>query len=116
MSKLKVKFEDFPEEYATMGGRALTSTIVSNEVPPTCHPLGPNNKLVFAPGIVTGTTAPTSGRMSVGGKSPLTGGIKEANAGTNFGQKMGRMRIAAIIVEGKYEGNDYYLLKITMVW
>jgi aldehyde:ferredoxin oxidoreductase len=113
MSKLKAKFEDFPEEYATMGGRALTSTIVSKEVPPTCHPLGPNNKVVFAPGIVTGATAPTSGRISVGGKSPLTGGIKEANAGTSFAQKMGRMRIAAIIVEGKYEGNDYFLLKIT---
>ncbi|MHA1318297.1 MAG: aldehyde ferredoxin oxidoreductase C-terminal domain-containing protein, partial [Promethearchaeota archaeon] len=49
----------------------------------------------------------------VGGKSPLTGGIKEANAGTTFAQKLGRMRIAAIVVEGKHEGDDYYLLKIT---
>jgi aldehyde:ferredoxin oxidoreductase len=113
MSKLEVNIEDFPTEYATLGGRALTSTIVSKEVPPICHPLGRNNKLIFAPGIVTGATAPTSGRISVGGKSPLTGGIKEANAGTNFAQKMGRMRIAAIIVEGKHEGNDYFLLKIT---
>lgn len=112
MSKLTATFEDLPKEYATLGGRALTSTIVSKEVPPTCHPLGSSNKLVFAPGIVTGATAPTSGRISVGGKSPLTGGIKEANAGTNFAQMMGRMRIAAIVVEGKSKGNDYYLLKI----
>ncbi|MFX1478786.1 MAG: aldehyde ferredoxin oxidoreductase C-terminal domain-containing protein, partial [Promethearchaeota archaeon] len=81
--------------------------------PPTCHPLGVHNKLVIAPGIVTGTRAPTSGRLSVGGKSPLTGGIKEANAGTPFAQMLGRMRIGAIIVEGKHKRDDYYLLKIT---
>ncbi|MFX0139051.1 MAG: aldehyde ferredoxin oxidoreductase N-terminal domain-containing protein, partial [Candidatus Hodarchaeota archaeon] len=113
MNKLETKFEDLPEEYFTLGGRAMTSTIVAKEVPPTCDPLGPHNKLVFAPGIVTGTAAPTSGRISVGGKSPLTGGIKEANAGTNFAQMLGRMRIGAIIVEGKHEGKDYYLLKVT---
>ncbi|TFG19643.1 MAG: aldehyde ferredoxin oxidoreductase [Promethearchaeota archaeon] len=113
MSKLEVKFEDFPSEYAALGGRGLTSTIVSKEVPPDCHPLGPNNKLVFAPGIVTGSAAPTSGRISVGGKSPLTGGIKEANAGTSFSQLLGRLRIAAIIIEGLKKDKDYYLLKVT---
>ena len=113
MNKLEAKFEDFPQDYMALGGRSLTSTIVANEVPPLCHPLGPNNKLVFAPGIVTGTLAPSSGRISVGAKSPLTGGIKEANAGTTFGQMLARLQIAAIILEGKHEGNDYYLLKIT---
>jgi aldehyde:ferredoxin oxidoreductase len=113
MSKLEAKFEDFPADYAALGGRALTSTIVSKEVPPDCHPLGASNKLIFAPGIVTGSAAPTSGRVSVGGKSPLTGGIKEANAGTSFAQMLGRLRIAAVIVEGKPEGDDYHLLKIT---
>lgn len=54
--------------------------IVANEVRPTCHPLGPNNKLVFAPGLLTGTMAPNTGRLSVGAKSPLTGTIKESNA------------------------------------
>jgi len=114
MTKLEAKFEDLPEDFVALGGRALTSTIVAKEVDPLCHPLGPNNKLVFAPGLVTGTKAPTSGRISVGAKSPLTGGIKEANAGTNFSQKLGRMRIAAIVIEGKHKGDDYYLLKITM--
>jgi len=113
MTNLDAKFEDLPGEYVTLGGRGMTSNIVAKEVPPTCNPLGPHNKLVFAPGIVTGTAAPTSGRISVGGKSPLTGGIKEANAGTNFAQMLGRMRIGAIIVEGKHEGDDYYMLKIT---
>ena len=113
MTNLEAKFEDLPAEYAALGGRGMTSTIVSVEVPPTCHPLGIHNKLVFAPGIVTGTKAPTSGRLSVGGKSPLTGGIKEANAGTNFAQMLGRMRIGAMIIEGKHEGDDYFLLKVT---
>ena len=113
MSNLEAKFEDLPAEYAALGGRGMTSTIVAKEVPPTCNPLGTHNKLVFAPGIVTGTRAPTSGRLSVGGKSPLTGGIKEANVGTPFAQMLARMRIGAIIVEGKHAGDDYYLLKIT---
>ena len=114
MTNLESQFEDLPADYAALGGRGMTSTIVAKEVPPTCNPLGIHNKLVFAPGIVTGTKAPTSGRLSVGGKSPLTGGIKEANAGTPFAQMLARMRIGAIIIEGKHAGDDYYLLKITM--
>ena len=64
-------YEDVPEKYKLLGGRGLTSTMIYDEVDPTCHPLGPNNKLVFAPGMVTGTAAATSGRVSVGGKSPI---------------------------------------------
>ncbi len=109
MNELKVSFENVPSKWKDLGGRALTSTIVSEEVPPTCHPLGPNNKLVFAPGIVTGTSAPTSGRISVGGKSPLTGGIKEANAGTSFAQKLAKAGIKAIIVEGQRKDKGYLL-------
>jgi aldehyde:ferredoxin oxidoreductase len=113
MTKLEAKFEEFPADFAAFGGRALTSNIVAKEVDPLCHPLGEYNKLVFAPGLVTGSRAPTSGRISVGAKSPLTGGIKEANAGTNFAQKLGRMRIAAIIVEGQQK-DHYHALKVTM--
>ena len=61
MTKLEANYEDFPTGFVALGGRALTSTIVSKEVDPLCHPLGVNNKLVFAPGLVTGTKAPTSG-------------------------------------------------------
>ena len=60
--------EDSPGEYAGMGGRALTSAIVAKEVPPQCHALGENNKLVIAPGLLSGTTAAMSGRISVGCK------------------------------------------------
>ncbi len=113
MTDLKITEQKVPEKYREMGGRWLTSSIVSDEVDPQCHPLGPNNKIVFAPGIVTGTSAPSSGRISVGGKSPLTGGIKEANAGTQFSQKMARLGIHALVVEGQpKEKGKFWLLKL----
>ena len=73
---------------AAVGRAGAHVAIVADEVEPTCHPLGPNNKVVIAPGWVAGTSAPSSGRTSFGGKSPLTGGIKESNAGGMSGQKM----------------------------
>jgi len=113
MTKLTTKFEDVPAKYRQLGGRGLTSTITFDEVPPTCHPLGPNNKITFAPGIVTGTVAPSSGRISVGGKSPLTGGIKEANSGGVASQKMARLGLKAIIVEGQpKEKGKFWLVKV----
>ncbi|MEW6547631.1 MAG: aldehyde ferredoxin oxidoreductase C-terminal domain-containing protein [Bacillota bacterium] len=113
MTDTTVRVEELPEKYRFMGGRWLTSTLVADEVPATAHPLGPNNRLVFAPGIVTGTAAPSSGRISVGAKSPLTGGIKEANAGTPVAQSLARMGIAAIVIEGQPEENDeFFVLKL----
>jgi aldehyde:ferredoxin oxidoreductase len=94
--------------YAGLGGRALTSAIVAKEVPPTCHPLGAENKLVIAPGLLSGTTAAMSGRISVGCKSPLTGGIKEANAGGQASQVLARLGYAAIILEGKPKDETLY--------
>ncbi|MEW6665648.1 MAG: aldehyde ferredoxin oxidoreductase C-terminal domain-containing protein [Thermodesulfobacteriota bacterium] len=97
--------------YAGLGGRAMTSAIVSKEVPPLCHPLGADNKLVIAPGLLSGTTAAMSGRISVGCKSPLTGGIKEANAGGQPSQMLARLGYAAIVLEGSpKEGTLYKVL------
>ncbi len=101
-----------PGEYAGLGGRALTSTIVSREVPPLCHPLGENNKLVIAPGLLSGTTAAMSGRISIGCKSPLTGGIKEANAGGQPAQMLARLGYAAIVLEGKPKDDTLYKIFI----
>lgn len=113
MTDLSIKKEEVSEKFRVLGGRALTSTIISDEVNPTCNPLGPNNKLVFAPGIVTGTNAPSSGRLSVGGKSPLTGGIKEANAGGIPAQKLARLGIHALIIEGQpKDSSKFYVLKL----
>lgn len=63
-------------EYAGLGGRAMTSLVIARELPPLCHPLGAENKLVIAPGMLSGTTVSMTGRLSVGCKSPLTGTIK----------------------------------------
>ena len=113
MTDLKASYEDVPEKWARWGGRGLTSAITVDEVEPTCHPLGPNNKLVIAPGWVTGTrAAPSSGRTSFGGKSPLTGTIKEANAGGLSGQKIAKLGLAAIILEGIPQKDKWYTLVI----
>lgn len=95
-------------EYAGIGGRALTTAIVSKEVPPLCHPLGADNKLVIAPGLLSGSAAAMSGRISVGCKSPLTGGIKEANAGGQAAQVLARLGYAAIVLEGKPGDDQLY--------
>jgi aldehyde:ferredoxin oxidoreductase len=95
-------------DYAGLGGRAMTSSVVFKEVPPLCHALGAENKLVIAPGFLSGTAASMSGRISVGCKSPLTGGIKEANSGGQGAQVLARLGYAAIILEGRPEGDDLY--------
>ena len=100
MTSKEVKMMDLPERYTHMGGRALTSQLIYDEVRPTSHPLGEDNKLVIAPGLLSGTMAPSSGRVSIGAKSPLTKGIKESNGGGVTGQKMGAMGIRAIVIEG----------------
>ncbi len=99
-------------KYGGLGGRALTSALVSAEVPPLCHPLGAENKLVIAPGLLSGTIAANSGRLSVGCKSPLTGGIKESNAGGQAAQVLARLGYAAIVLEGKPENGNLYKIFI----
>ena len=113
MTDLTATYEDVPEKYRLLGGRGLTSTIVADEVEPTCHPLGPHNKVVFAPGLVSGTAAPNSGRLSVGAKSPLTGGIKESNAGGISSQKIAHLGIKAMVVEGQPREKQLYALRVS---
>ncbi|HWI41686.1 MAG TPA: aldehyde ferredoxin oxidoreductase C-terminal domain-containing protein [Verrucomicrobiae bacterium] len=100
MSTLTGRFEEVPEAWKAIGGRALTSTVVAKEVPATCDPLGKYNKLVFAPGTLTGTPCSNSGRLSAGAKSPLTGTIKESNAGGTASQNLAKLGIKALIIEG----------------
>lgn len=114
MTTKEATIEEVPEKYMGIGGRQLTSTFVSEEINPTCHPLGKNNKIIFAPGLLSGTLAPNSGRLSVGSKSPLTGGIKESNTGGTFAQDMAKMRIKALVVEGMPEDDKFYNIKVTL--
>jgi len=113
MGGLSVKEEILPSEKEPTGGRHLTSSIVSSEVCATCHPLSAHNKLVLAPGWLAGTGAPCSGRMSVGAKSPLTGGIKESNVGGNAGIALSRLGIAGIVVEGLPQDDNLRVLHVT---
>ena len=114
MNDLSYSIEDVPEEWMGLGGRGLTSTIVAKEVDPECHPLGPNNKLVFAPGLLSGTTASNSGRTSVGAKSPLTGGIKESNSGGTSAGIMAKLGVKALIIEGlPKDDSTFYHIHVT---
>src|SRR4030067_1142374 len=112
MSDLKISVEEMPKEYQGLGGRGLPSIWISKEVPPTCHPLGDKNKLVFAPGSLSGTTAANNSRLSVGLKSPLTGGIKESNAGGTSAFKLGRLGFT-IVLEGLRKDGEWHLLHVT---
>lgn len=112
MRKKAVQYQDVPEEYRFFGGRGLIARIMNDEVDPMCHPLGPHNKLIFCPGLLTGTTAPCSGRLSAGGKSPLTGTIKEANAGGVCAQQMAKLGLKAIIIEKALGPEEWFILKI----
>jgi len=113
MTNLTTSVEDVPDAWAGLGGRGLTSTVVAAEVEPTCHPLGAGNKLVFAPGLLSGTVAANSGRLSVGGKSPLTGTIKESNGGGTAAQLLARAGCKAMIIEGLPTGDTWYSLAVT---
>jgi aldehyde:ferredoxin oxidoreductase len=115
MTNQSVNIEPFPEEWKLLGGRALSAMILLAECDPECDPLGPDNVLVIAPGVLTGTAAPTSGRISIGGKSPLTNGIKEANAGGNPAQDLMKLGYRGIVVTGQpQDRSKTYALDVTV--
>ncbi|MHA1673050.1 MAG: aldehyde ferredoxin oxidoreductase C-terminal domain-containing protein [Promethearchaeota archaeon] len=91
-------------------GKALSSKIIADEVPPTCDPLGNENKFVITTGFLTGTPAPNSGRGSVGAKSPLTLGIKESNVGGRTPVLMMRNNIRGLVLEN--QASDWVIIKI----
>ena len=95
-----VHYEDVSESWQRYGGRALTARFLLDEVPPTCDPLGPYNKLIWAPGLLVGHMLSSIDRISIGGKSPLTGGVKEANAGGTTGMRIVWLRLFALVIEG----------------
>ncbi|MBW2495317.1 MAG: aldehyde ferredoxin oxidoreductase [Deltaproteobacteria bacterium] len=113
MTQQTATIEPFPEAWKHLGGRGLSARILLEECDPGCDPLGPDNLLVMAPGVLSGTSAPTSGRISIGGKSPLTGGIKEANAGGNPGQDLMKLGYRVVVVSGQPADPDRrYALEI----
>ncbi len=83
-----------------------------DEVDPRCEALGPDNKVILAPGLLTGTVVPCSGRLSIGAKSPLTGAIKESNVGGTAAQALTRLGIKALVIEGMPQSDNQYLLRL----
>lgn len=112
MKSKSIKYEEVKADYEFFGGRGLIAKLLNDEVDPKVDPLGSKNKLIICSGLLTGTMAPCSGRISIGGKSPLTGTIKEANAGGIVSQMLAKLKIKAIIVEDMPENNNWYILKI----
>ena len=112
MSEKTIRVEDVPQDYVGLGGRGLTSIMINAEVPPKCDPLGPQNKLIFAPGFLSGTPLPNTSRISVGAKSPLTGTIKESNVGGTVAVALGRLGITAVVIEGQAPEGDLSFLRI----
>ena len=99
MKEAGIRWEPVPSDYEQLGGRALIAKLLLNEVPPACDALGPHNKLIFAPGLLGGANVATAGRLSVGAKSPLTGGTKEANSGGTAGDALGKLGLKAVVIE-----------------
>ena len=95
----KTRTESSADPEYLLGGRTLSSRLVSREVPPACDPLGRHNKLFFCTGPLSGTIVSSSDRLSIGGKSPLTGGIKESNAGGIVGTRMSQQGLRGIVLE-----------------
>ena len=94
-----------------LGGRRLTGSIIAAEVPPECEPLSGRNKLVLACAPLAGTLVSSANRLSIGAKSPLTGGIKESNAGGMTGYLMGRLGIR--VLEGRPGAPHWTLIRIS---
>jgi aldehyde:ferredoxin oxidoreductase len=112
MTNGTIETQQVSDGYEYLGGRGLTSIMINTEVPPDCDPLGPDNILIFAPGYLSGTPLVNTSRLSIGAKSPLTGGIKESNVGGTVSADLARLGITAVILEGQAQQGNLYVLKI----
>ena len=109
LSTRQVSTEEPSEDYykTYLGGRGFIVHTLLNEVPRGADPLGPENRLIFALGPITGHPFPGSGRNSVGAKSPLSGGYGESEVGGFWGAELKKSGYDALIVEGKADQPVY---------
>lgn len=104
--------QEASQEEMHWGGRLLISKFLLREVPPACDPLGRRNKLIITSGLLGDTLVTTTGKFSVGGKSPLTRGVKESDVGGEAGKKIARLGIKAVVLEDLPEGSVTNVLTI----
>ncbi len=104
--------EEIPEEMAKkyLGGRGLASKYLFDEVKPKISPLGPENKLIFMSGLLTGTLSPSAARYSVVAKSPLTHIWAQSNSGGRWGVDLKQSGFDGIIFEGISEKPVYLVI------
>ena len=109
LSSNAISIEETDESFCRryFGGRGFISYFLLKEVPRGAEPLGPENKLIFATGPVTGVPVPGSGRNSVGAKSPLTNIYGDGEVGGYWGAEFKHAGYDALIVEGKAEKPVY---------
>ncbi|MEW6406546.1 MAG: aldehyde ferredoxin oxidoreductase C-terminal domain-containing protein [Chloroflexota bacterium] len=103
-----------PDSWLRLGGRGLLARILLDEMDAACDPLGPGNKLIYAPGLLVGHMLSSTDRISIGGKSPLTGGIKESNAGGRTGLHMSYMGMKALIIEDRPVEDGFWVLYLSL--
>ncbi len=108
----KVEYETAKDEYLKTGGRGLIAKIMLDEVKPDCDPLGRDNKLIIANGLLTGTNVSSASRISIGAKSPLTGGIKESNGGGISAMWLALLGIKAVVIEDVPDDEKWFYIKI----
>ncbi len=108
-----VQVENPPEEVYRLlvGGRGLIAYLLLRDLPPGTDPLSPDNLLIFAPGILQGTSLPGAGRHGVGGKSPLTGAIASSEAGGWWGHEFKRTGYDALVIRGRADTPVYILIQ-----
>ncbi len=94
-----------------LGARGLGTKIMTDEVDPKVDPLSPQNKLIFMPGPLTGTYAPSGGRYEVVTKGALTGAIAAANSGGTWGPQLKFAGYDGIIFEGAAAKPVYLWIK-----
>lgn len=108
ITKTKMSHETYRKYF---GGRGLIVKYLLKELKPRIDPLGPENKLIFAAGLLTGSGLPGTGRNSVGAKSPLTGGYGDSEAGGFWGVELKKAGFDAIIIEGVSPSPVYLWIK-----
>ena len=113
LSSKSSKEEPLPEEMAQnfLGGAGFGIKHLFDEVKPGTDPLGPENKLIFAPGPLTGAGVPCASRIAVTGRSPLTGAVGMALSGGEFPTEVKFAGWDAIIIEGKADKPTYISIK-----
>ncbi|HAJ05835.1 MAG TPA: aldehyde ferredoxin oxidoreductase [Chloroflexi bacterium] len=106
--------EPVSEAYNKLGGRSLIPRILLDEGVAGCDPMGPINKLIWSVGLLVGHKVSSCDRISLGGKSPLTGGVKESNAGGSTGLLLSHLGIRALVLEGGSNIDEWFTIHISV--